>query len=248
MSGCAAPLLSRSHTKPMLVPPFTRRNCCRNIQIRKADLRQALAKYHASNDSEAYYLLTQSHVWNGFSWRLKLTVKAPDPDSPHSMNVHVGLCWSVDVSAGGRPLRLHSPSVCAGGWFQENRALLARHASPWVHDCSSKLWTMPIQTFLHVGGFRDAASAGPRAQHGGCAVQHRYLGLPERGRGASGCARLLLLCASSGPQACACAVQAGHRMKIMSRAALPAHLRYMQAALPRPAHHRRTPPIRIATS
>jgi hypothetical protein len=65
------------------------------------DLRQALAKYHTSNGTEAYYLLTQSHIWNGFSWRLKLTVKPPDQDSQHNMNVHVGLCWSVDVSGAG---------------------------------------------------------------------------------------------------------------------------------------------------
>ncbi len=31
-------------------------------------------------------------------------MKPADPDSPHQMNVHVGLCWSVDVMEEALPL------------------------------------------------------------------------------------------------------------------------------------------------
>lgn len=61
------------------------------------DLQQAISKYRSSRCSEAYYLLTGPYFFNGFMWRLKLTVKPPDEDSPHDMNIHVGLCWGIEV-------------------------------------------------------------------------------------------------------------------------------------------------------
>jgi hypothetical protein len=61
------------------------------------DLQQAFTKYRASNCQEAYYLLTGPHHFNGFVWRLKLTVKPPDSDSSNDMNIHVGLCWGLEV-------------------------------------------------------------------------------------------------------------------------------------------------------
>lgn len=45
------------------------------------------------------------HFFNGFTWRLKLTVKPPDPGSPNEMNIHVGLCWGIEVEGEG-PLPL----------------------------------------------------------------------------------------------------------------------------------------------
>jgi hypothetical protein len=36
---------------------------------------------------------------------LKLTVKPPDPGSPNEMNIHVGLCWGIEVEGEG-PLPL----------------------------------------------------------------------------------------------------------------------------------------------
>lgn len=73
--------------------------------IAAADLQQAISKYRASGCSEAYYLLTAGHFFNGFTWRLKLTVKPPDPGSPNEMNIHVGLCWGIEVEGEG-PLPL----------------------------------------------------------------------------------------------------------------------------------------------
>jgi hypothetical protein len=66
------------------------------------DLQQAFTKYRASGCTEAYYLLTAAHYFNGFLWRLKLTVKPPDDDSKNDANVHVGLCWSVEVRQANR--------------------------------------------------------------------------------------------------------------------------------------------------
>lgn len=66
------------------------------------DLQQAFTKYRASGCTEAYYLLTAAHYFNGFLWRLKLTVKPPDDDSKNDVNVHVGLCWSVEVRQANR--------------------------------------------------------------------------------------------------------------------------------------------------
>lgn len=34
-------------------------------------------------------------------WRLKLTVKPPDAGSPNDMNIHVGLCWGIEVEGEG---------------------------------------------------------------------------------------------------------------------------------------------------
>lgn len=69
--------------------------------IAAADLQQAISKYRASGKSEAYYLLTAGHFYNGFTWRLKLTVKPPDPGSTNEMNIHVGLCWGIEVEGEG---------------------------------------------------------------------------------------------------------------------------------------------------
>eukprot|EP00878_Enallax_costatus_P026246 GHUV01028140.1.p1 GENE.GHUV01028140.1~~GHUV01028140.1.p1 ORF type:complete len:188 (+),score=71.19 GHUV01028140.1:317-880(+) len=73
--------------------------------IAQSDLQQAISKYRASNCSEAYYLLTAGHFYNGFTWRLKLTVKPPDPGSSNDMNIHVGLCWGIEIEGEG-PLPL----------------------------------------------------------------------------------------------------------------------------------------------
>ncbi|KAI8468265.1 MAG: hypothetical protein J3K34DRAFT_523064 [Monoraphidium minutum] len=79
--------------------------------IARADLRTAVAKYRAGGGRDAYYLLTEGHCWNGFTWRLKLTVKPPDPGSGVEMNIHVGLCWSVEIA--GEALPLSETSVVA---------------------------------------------------------------------------------------------------------------------------------------
>lgn len=78
--------------------------------IAAADLQQAISKYRASGCSEAYYLLTAGHFYNGFTWRLKLTVKPPDPGSPNEMNIHVGLCWGIEVEGEG-PLPLSESTM-----------------------------------------------------------------------------------------------------------------------------------------
>jgi hypothetical protein len=86
--------------------------------IAAADLQQAISKYRASGCSEAYYLLTAGHFFNGFTWRLKLTVKPPDPGSPNEMNIHVGLCWGIEVEGEG-PLPLSENTmvqVRCPGW------------------------------------------------------------------------------------------------------------------------------------
>eukprot|EP00879_Flechtneria_rotunda_P004833 GHRR01005106.1.p1 GENE.GHRR01005106.1~~GHRR01005106.1.p1 ORF type:complete len:441 (+),score=138.90 GHRR01005106.1:334-1656(+) len=70
--------------------------------IAASDLQQAVAKYRASNCSEAYYLLTAGHFFNGFTWRLKLTVKPPDAGSANDMNIHVGLCWGIEIEGEGQ--------------------------------------------------------------------------------------------------------------------------------------------------
>lgn len=46
-------------------------------------------------------LLAAGHFYNGFTWRLKLTVKPPDPGSSNDMNIHVGLCWGVEIEGEG---------------------------------------------------------------------------------------------------------------------------------------------------
>ncbi|KAI8475221.1 MAG: hypothetical protein J3K34DRAFT_71618 [Monoraphidium minutum] len=79
--------------------------------IARDDLHTAISKYRASACRDAYYLLTEGHCWNGFTWRLKLTVKPPDPESGVEMNIHVGLCWSVEIA--GEPLPLSDASVVA---------------------------------------------------------------------------------------------------------------------------------------
>jgi hypothetical protein len=60
----------------------------------------------------------QGHCWNGFTWRLKLTVKPPDTEAGGvDMNIHVGLCWSVEVGGRARAMILPGPS-CRGNLGQ----------------------------------------------------------------------------------------------------------------------------------
>lgn len=40
--------------------------------IARDDLHTAISKYRASSCRDAYYLLTEGHCWNGFTWRLKV--------------------------------------------------------------------------------------------------------------------------------------------------------------------------------
>jgi len=57
----------------------------------------------------------KGHCWNGFTWRLKLTVKPPDHESGVELNIHVGLCWSVEVGFAAVSLPLAPPaSLCCG--------------------------------------------------------------------------------------------------------------------------------------
>ncbi len=46
-------------------------------------------------------LLCHSHFFNGYTWRLKLTVKPPDAGSTNDMNIHVGLCWGIELEGEG---------------------------------------------------------------------------------------------------------------------------------------------------
>lgn len=55
------------------------------------------------------------HFYNGFTWRLKLTVKPPDTGSPNDMNIHVGLCWGVEVEGEGA-LPLAETTMVQVGW------------------------------------------------------------------------------------------------------------------------------------
>jgi hypothetical protein len=43
-------------------------------------------------------------------WRLKLTVKPPDAGSSNDMNIHVGLCWGIEVEGEG-PLPLNDSAM-----------------------------------------------------------------------------------------------------------------------------------------
>lgn len=55
------------------------------------------------------------HFFNGFTWRLKLTVKPPDPGSANEMNIHVGLCWGIEVEGDG-PLPLSENTMVQVCW------------------------------------------------------------------------------------------------------------------------------------
>ncbi|GBF88316.1 hypothetical protein Rsub_01028 [Raphidocelis subcapitata] len=100
--------------------------------IARDDLRTAVAKYRASGCRDAYYLLTEGHCWNGFTWRLKLTVKPPDPESGSEMNIHVGLCWSVEIA--GEPLPLGESAVVAVEFSIATHDFTTREEDPTHSD------------------------------------------------------------------------------------------------------------------
>jgi hypothetical protein len=85
-------------------------------------------------------LCRSGHFYNGFTWRLKLTVKPPDQGSANDMNIHVGLCWGIEVEGEG-PLPLNDGAMVQVRCCVEGDTLSAFEPSTRPGECVQNVYS-----------------------------------------------------------------------------------------------------------